>query len=74
MKQKHLSTYFSDDGDLRSSISEDPYHYILTFYEKRNYKHTHLFDKGSTVLENVYLYAEDYVNGVDRSETLKWVQ
>jgi hypothetical protein len=74
MKQKHLSTYFSDNGFLRSTISEDSYHYILCFYEKNMHKHTHLFDKGSTVLENVYLYAEDYVNGVDRSETLKWVQ
>jgi hypothetical protein len=74
MKQKHLSTYFSDNGFLRSTISEDPYHYILSFYDKGNHKYTHLFDRQTTILENVYLYAEDYVNGIDRSEALKWVQ
>jgi hypothetical protein len=74
MKITHLTTMFSNCGKLRSTISKDQYHIILTFYESDKQKYTHLFDKETTILENVYLYAEDYINGTDRSETLKWVQ
>jgi hypothetical protein len=74
MKITHLTTMFSDCGRYRATISQDSYHTILSFYENDKQKYTHLFDKQNTVLENVYLYAEDYVNGIDRSEALKWVQ